>query len=122
MIKIQNSQEGDISVTDKSNYESLLAVLMEAYEQAACGKGQDRHGNGLPFEKQPMQAISDLLDNSDFMAGQAIKKIIESRGLPSIERKKSELLGSICYIAGIVIFLEKGVEKKHRESGGNSSR
>ena len=93
-------------MTDKSNYESLLAVLMEAYEQAACGKGQERHGNGLPFEKQPMQAISDLLDSDAFMQGQAIKKIQEaSRMEPGAARR--EYLGAINYIAGIIVRMDR---------------
>jgi len=43
------------------NYASLYSVLSRAYQQAASGKGNERHGQALPFEKQPMQSISGLL-------------------------------------------------------------
>jgi hypothetical protein len=84
-------------------YQSLAAVLDLAYEQAASGKGAVRHGSGKPFEEQPMQGISELLDSPDGMAFQAIKKIRESRQLDT-EAANRELLGAIVYIAGMVIY------------------
>lgn len=87
-------------------YERLMVVLDEAYQQAAVGKGAERHGQDLPFEHQPMQQISRLLDTDGGMAYQAIKKIQEARRLPTVERQKRELLGAINYLAGMVIYLE----------------
>ena len=40
---------------NEPGYESLAQVLQEAYDQAARGKGAERHANDLPFDQQPMQ-------------------------------------------------------------------
>lgn len=100
----------DSSAGRVPGYESLAAVLQAAYEQAARGKGAERHAGGQPFDEQPMQVISDLLGNVDGMAFQAIKKIREARGLPTVEAQVRELLGAINYCAGMVIFLQARAE------------
>ncbi len=87
-------------------YERLVAVLKAAHDQAAMGKGADRHANGLPFHRQRMQQISVLLDSPHGMAYQVAKKVAEGLDLPTHERQVAELYGAINYIAGIVIFLE----------------
>jgi len=85
-------------------YESLRAVLQDAFEQAASGKGRERHARGNAFDKQHMQTISDLLDTDRGMAFQAIKKLTEALDLPTPEAREKELLGAINYIAGIVVY------------------
>ncbi|MGQ3289060.1 hypothetical protein [Sphingopyxis sp.] len=85
-------------------YEKLAAVLSDAFDQAAHGKGRDRHADGLPFDAQPMQTIAALVGDS-FLLGQAIKKAQESRRLP-YARARAELLGAINYLAGAVIYLD----------------
>lgn len=93
-----------------AGYETLSAVLIRAYEQAACGKGRDRHASVLPFHEQPMQRIEALVGGG-FCAGQAIKKIQES-GRMDRDAAVRELLGAINYIAGNIIALERaGVSK-----------
>lgn len=87
-------------------YGSLRKILDRAYEQAAMGKGSDRHATGQPFEAQPMQTISDLIGGNQGCLFQAIKKCQESTRLPK-EQAAKELLGAINYIAGAVIKLEK---------------
>lgn len=83
--------------------DSLKKVLDAAFEQAASGKGKERHGSGKPFTKQPMIAISQMLESAQFCKGQAIKKIVESNGLQG-EARTRELLGAINYIAGAIIY------------------
>lgn len=97
-------------------YNKLQQVFDRALEQASSGKGKERHANGLPFEKQRMQGISDLLDNVDGMAFQVIKKVLEARQLPTVEHQVAELLGAINYAAGMIVFLEKG-NLEHKEWG-----
>ena len=87
-----------------AGYEQLETILGEALEQAAAGKGKERHSTGQAFEDQPMQLISKLLDDNHGLAFQAIKKIQESLRL-SPDRAERELLGAINYIAGMIIFL-----------------
>lgn len=94
------------SLTATPGYERLVTVLKAAHDQAAMGKGADRHANGLPFHKQRMQQISVLLDSPHGMAYQVAKKVAEGLDLPTHDRQVAELYGAINYIAGIVIFLE----------------
>jgi hypothetical protein len=88
-----------------NDYASLSNVLRRAYDQASDGKGSERHGQNLPFTKQPMQLIQDLIGEG-FALGQAIKKIQESQRLPH-DAAIRELLGAINYIAGAIIHKEK---------------
>lgn len=86
-------------------YECLREVLQRAYDQAARGKGAERHAQDQPFDQQPMQKLIELY-GVGFALGQAGKKMQESQRLkrdPAIR----ELLGAINYIAGAVIHLEK---------------
>lgn len=55
-------------------YESLAGVLQRALDQAQAGKGAERHACGDPFDKQPMQTISQLVGSADGLLYQAIKK------------------------------------------------
>lgn len=85
-------------------YEGLFTTLYAAFEQAAHGKGHERHASdGVPFEEQSAQQICNLLGTADGMAHQAIKKINEARGLPHA-RMIAELHGAIIYIAGMIIW------------------
>lgn len=88
-------------------YDKLADVLTRAYQQAANGKGKERHANdGVPFEEQPMSAINGLLGSTDGFLYQAMKKAVESKRLPK-ERAVAELFGAINYLAGAVIALER---------------
>lgn len=88
------------------NYKTLRDVLDRAFDQAATGKGAERHGQNKPFDEQPMQAISDLLGTDKGMAHQAIKKIQESTRMEH-DASIRELLGAINYIAGMIIHKER---------------
>lgn len=85
-------------------YDSLAHVLQRAFLQATEGKGAERHAQGLPFERQPMQTLCELY-GVGFTLGQAAKKAQESMRLPP-GRDVAELLGAINYIAGAIVFIE----------------
>lgn len=90
-------------------YELLQDVLERAYNQAAVGKGAERHADGLPFHGQPMQKIADRR-GIGFILGQADKKSEEAQGM--LERGQrdaaiQELLGAIVYLSGAVIWIER---------------
>ena len=91
-------------------YEKLVAVYQDAHDQAAKGKGDERHANGQPFHEQRMQQISGLLRSSDGMAFQAIKKLTEGLQFEDHARREAELLGALNYIAGIVIYYRETVD------------
>lgn len=90
--------------TSVKGYEKLEAVLVRAYNQAARGKGKERHANDLPFHEQPMQSLIRA-HGIGFATGQACKKAEESLGL-SPDHAIAELLGAINYLAGAVIAIE----------------
>lgn len=90
-------------------YEQLQRVLDRAYDQAARGKGAERHADGKPFHEQPMQQIADR-HGLGFILGQAAKKIEEGHGMqrqgldgPAVR----EMLGAIVYLAGGIIWMER---------------
>ena len=87
------------------DYKSLSDVLERAYQQAAHGKGRERHAQDQPFDQQPMQTISQLVGSSDGLRYQAIKKIQEA-GRMDKDAAIRELLGAINYIAGTIIYME----------------
>lgn len=87
-------------------YECLFDVLVAALEQAQSGKGAERHANDLPFNRQPMQSVADATGSIDGMLFQMMKKARESSGMP-LDRAVLELLGSIVYAAGAVIWRQR---------------
>lgn len=88
-------------------YEQLAAVLQDAYDQAAKGKGAARHGTSKPFHEQPMQDLIRLY-GPGFALGQAGKKMQESQRMDR-DAAERELLGAIVYIAGAIIAARGGV-------------
>ena len=87
-------------------YETLGAVLQLAIDQAAKGKGADRHASGEPFDQQKICRISRAV-GVGFALGQAEKKIEESQRLPP-DAGLRELLGAINYTAaGYIVVSEK---------------
>lgn len=86
-------------------YHELARILEDAYNQAALGKGKERHANDLPFHEQPMQTLI-AAHGIGFATGQAAKKLEECHGL-DVDAAIKELHGAIVYTAGAVYALEK---------------
>lgn len=86
-------------------YEPLAAVLTRAYEQAAYGKGKERHANDDPFVNQVMLQGARRFGVGSLLF-QSFKKSEESQRLPD-DRAVAELLGAIVYLAGAVIVIEE---------------
>lgn len=95
----------DRETVENPNYDALMSILMDAYQQAASGKGADRHGYGLNFEDQDMIAVTDRV-GLGFPLGQAIKKLSEGRRLDKASARK-EFLGAMVYIAGAILWMDK---------------
>ena len=96
-------------------YEQLAAVLQDAYDQAAKGKGALRHGTGKPFHEQPMQDLIRLY-GPGFALGQAGKKMQESQRMDR-DAAERELLGAIVYIAGAIIAARGGAAEGREVKG-----
>ncbi len=86
-------------------YEELLKALVGAYDQAAIGKGKERHATGEPFEEQ---ICCYLLRHTGISGAvfQTCKKALESIRLP-YPANINELRGAINYAASAIIELER---------------
>lgn len=86
-------------------YESLGKVLVAAVDQAAMGKGRERHAHpGESFDRQKICEITRRV-GIGYPLGQAIKKAEESLRLG--EAGPAELLGAINYLAAAHIVLSE---------------
>ncbi len=100
----------DVAFQAPDGYQSLASVLADAVEQAASGKGKERHAKaGEPFEQQKICEITRRV-GVGFPLGQAIKKAVEAPRLG--DRAQSELLGAINYLAAAVLIM-----REERRSG-----
>ena len=90
-------------------YSELHRVLMMAYDQAANGKGKERHANDERFEDQPIMTIAKG-HGMGYQTGQAAKKLQEAHKLLTIRGKDAairEILGAINYAAAAILLLEQ---------------
>lgn len=104
-------------------YEELLQILIDAYNQAAIGKGKERHASpNIPFTSQQICEGARKF-GVGYPLGQANKKIEESIRLVEIkgvEAAVHELLGAINYLAAAIIVLreKKQTTSTSEEEGG----
>lgn len=91
---------------DRDDYLPLLRTFLGALEQAAYGKGRERHANDLPFTEQPILTMARMLDSDAGLAQQVIKKTIEARSLPTKQARINELRGTLVYAAAMILFEE----------------
>lgn len=99
----------DWSATASPEYAPLAAILQEAYDQAAQGKGYDRHDNGEPFTDQRAISIGRKV-GPGFLLGQSLKKTEEAATMISKGQSASairELLGAINYAAAAVLLIRE---------------
>lgn len=94
------------SKKDRDDYLPLLRTFLGALEQAAYGKGRERHANDLPFTEQPILTMARMLDSDAGLAQQVIKKTVEARSLPTKKARINELRGTLVYAAAMILFEE----------------
>lgn len=97
------------AVPDSNDYTALRTVLNTAYDQAARGKGVERHGNGKAWTEQPIFTIAGQVGDG-FNAGQAIKKIQEAQQMAArgeYTKAQHEVLGAIVYAASLHVLWNK---------------
>ncbi|WP_156967776.1 hypothetical protein [Methylosinus sp. PW1] len=88
---------------------ALLRILSAAYHQSKGGKGQERHGNGKPFDKQPIMEIARMVGVGG-QTFQICKKAQEATTMVErgqLDAAKHELLGAIVYAAAAVLLIEE---------------
>lgn len=93
-----------MTFTEDPDYYELSRILDLAYKQASEGKGKERHATHLPFEKQPILTIQQMV-GPGFAYGQIIKKAQEASRM-SREAALREILGIINYAAAVYLYTE----------------
>ncbi len=95
-----------------AGYEELSRALVEAYKQAAGGKGKERHARGKPFRNQPIMEITRMV-GPGYPTGQAMKKLQEAVGMMekgNFQAAQAEALGAINYAAAFYTLLSEKLE------------
>lgn len=105
-VGIKHDQDNPLQA---EGYDSLAKVLERAFDQAARGKGKERHSKGEDFTAQVIVEGARRFGTGALLF-QAFKKSEESQRLPT-DRAVKELLGAIVYLASAVIVLEEGEPK-----------
>lgn len=101
-------------MTIATMYQPLHETLRAAYQQAASGKGRDRHANGKPFLDQPIMEIGRMV-GVGYQTGQAMKKAQEAGGMMNrgqYDAARAELLGAINYLAAAYILIGEKAAKQ----------
>ena len=108
--------EPKTDVIRPGQYDALIHVFLDAVDQAATGKGRERHATNEPFQKQLICAGARLYGTGAPLF-QAHKKIQEASRLSEFppdqngrtgpERAVHELLGAMVYAAAAVIVLRE---------------
>jgi len=91
-------------------YAPLAYVLHEAYDQAAKGKGHERHADGKAFVDQPIFEIARMLHGIDGQTFQIMKKAQEAARMVRNGQHDAavrELLGAINYAAAAVLHIRE---------------
>ena len=112
-------QRDETYETTATMYKPLKDVLKAAYDQAASGKGKDRHANGKVFTEQPIMEIGRMV-GMGYQTGQAMKKSQEAGGMVSrgeYGAAKAELLGAINYLAAAYILIDEISAKQDVDLG-----
>ena len=103
------------SFGDVKGYETLASALTAAYDQAARGKGKERHsGDNKPFDTQPIFEIPRMVGVGG-LTYQVMKKAQEATsmsGRHEYDAAKKEMLGAIVYAAAAYLFIEELAEKQ----------
>lgn len=116
-LTCEGRQEEFFGLKD-DGYDILRDVFAAAVDQAAGGKGRERHASGEPFDEQTiLQTVR--AHGLGFATGQAEKKARESHKLLEMsgpERAQHELLGAMNYLAAAHIRLGEMIEET-KETG-----
>lgn len=103
---VDDYEPHEYRLKDPGGYTELASVLQAAFNQAAYGKGVERHANSKPFVEQPILKLCQMY-GAGFAFGQAGKKMEEAQRMDK-DAAVRELLGAIVYIAAATIHIEQG--------------
>ena len=98
------------AIVERDEYYILRQIMIDAFNFASKGKGDERHGApGLRWEDQRHAAIAKEL-GTGFALGQAVKKAYESQRLDA-DAAERELLGAMTYMASAIYAIRQGWRK-----------
>lgn len=92
------------------DYATLAGILQAAHDQAANGKGAERHAEGNPFLDQPIMNIARMLGDTGGHAYQIMKKAQEAHRMvkrDQFEAAEREVLGIINYAAAMILLIRE---------------
>jgi hypothetical protein len=104
----KDANKAELEAAD-DGYGPLGRVLALAYEQAARGKGRERHARGKPFLQQPIMEIARMV-GLPYQTGQLMKKAQEATAMAARGEHaaaKAEILGIINYAAAAYLLIEE---------------
>ena len=104
----RNAQSRAAALEVPEGYEDLAAILQEALDQSAKGKGKDRHAQDKPFDQQPICALPRMVGPAG-TAYQVMKKTQEAMRMPP-DRACAELLGAIVYAAATIKIIRENAD------------
>lgn len=91
-------------------YMALAVVLQAALDQAAKGKGRERHSDDKAFTEQPIMEIARMLGDTGGHSYQIMKKAQEANRMVhrrQFEAAKAEFYGVINYAAAAVLLIRE---------------
>lgn len=97
-------------LTSEPPYSSLAGILQMALDQAASGKGRERHSDDKPFLEQPIMEIARMLNGTGGHAYQIMKKAQEANRMVAREQLNAavaEYLGVINYAAAAILLIRE---------------
>ena len=95
---------------NEPGYATLAGILQSAHDQAAHGKGRDRHADNKPFLDQPIMEIARMLTGIDGHMFQTMKKSQEAARMVrrgQYDAAVHELLGIINYASAAVLLIRE---------------
>lgn len=101
-------------MTDDPRYHSLRSSLDLIYDQVAVGKGEIRHGDDEPFEKQQM-CTGGRIHGIGFLTGQIEKKSREVHRILALDGPEAALREAISiggYAAGLILLMKEQTRKE----------
>lgn len=111
-IKIPISVETETPdvITPAPGYLALAGILQAAHDQAARGKGRERHSDDKAFLDQPIMQIARMLGDTGGHAYQIMKKSQEANRMVKrgqYDAAVAELYGVINYAAAAVLLIRE---------------
>lgn len=89
-------------------YHELARILSDAFNQAASGKGKERHANDKPWHEQPIITIGSYTGpgGTVFQAIKKIREALDMSGRGEHSAAVREIHGAIVYAAATAYLIE----------------